>query len=107
MKDLTPLSVTESQNLENLRMIEENGGLQLDKGTSDGFTKYDTDGASMGFGKTSKVPKLKGMPQNPQSQVNVEELLDESMLLSGLDQKNEPKLNILKEKTHEQIEKDL
>ena len=61
----------------------------------------------MGFGKTSKVPKLKGVPQNPQSQVNVEELLDESMILSGLDQKNEPKLNILKEKTHEQIERDL
>jgi hypothetical protein len=59
----TPASVSESQNIENLRMIEEGGGISVDKGVSDGLTKHETDGASIGLTvKNSKVPKLKALP---------------------------------------------
>ena len=66
-------------------MIEEGGGIAADKTASDGITKGDTDGASIGFGfaKTAKVPKLKAVPSTDNDVSN--DLIEGNMVLSGLE----------------------
>ena len=82
MKSVTPTSVSESQNQENLRLIEESGGIPHNHSTSDGFTRNETDEASIGVNRIIKVPNIQNLKA---SHNNVESMLDDNMILSGFD----------------------